>query len=77
MDSAKHQSEIARLMQQITRENEAAQQGLNGLARVASHESINARMQRSAEHILSLIEAGKHEEALTLLQAETWCAEEP
>lgn len=77
MDSAKHQSEIARLMQQITRENEAAQQGLTGLARVASHESINARMQKGAEYILGLIEAGKHEEAQALLHTETWCAEEP
>jgi ribosomal protein S3AE len=76
MDSAKQQSEIAKLMQQITRENEAAQQGLAGLARVASHESINARMQRSAERILDLIQAGKHEEAEALLYSEKWCAEE-
>jgi len=77
MHSTKHQSEIARLMEQIMRENEAAEQGLTGLAHVASHESINARMQRGAEYILGLIEAGKHEEAQTLLYAESWCAEEP
>ncbi len=72
----RNKSEVARFIRQTTREHEAAQQGLSGLARVASHESINARMRVSAEYILELIQAGKHEEAQALLCNETWSAEE-
>ncbi|GAC1364012.1 MAG: hypothetical protein NVS2B12_25320 [Ktedonobacteraceae bacterium] len=76
MDSMRNQSEVARFMRQVTREHEAGLQGLMGLASVSSHECINARMKRNAEHILELIHAGKHEEAQALLCTETWGAEE-
>ena len=76
MDSTTNQSEVAKFIQQTTKEHEAAQQGLSGLARVATHESINSRMKMSAEYILELIQAGKHEEAQALLYTETWSAGE-
>ncbi len=44
-----HGSEVARLMQQIEREYEAAMRGLTGLAITAPHEFITARMERIAE----------------------------
>ena len=39
-------SEVARLMQQIELETEAARQGLTGLAAVARHEFITAKYER-------------------------------
>lgn len=42
-------SEVARLMQQIELETEAARQGLMGLASVARHEFINAKY----EHLMA------------------------
>ena len=69
-------SEIANLRLRIELEEEAAQRGLCGPAIVASHESIAARMERGAERILQLIEAGKHEEALALMNTEMWGVEE-
>lgn len=67
------ESEIARLMRRITLEHEAAQYGLTGLALgTARHDFIIARMERGAERILQLIEEGKHDEAVTLMNTETW-----
>jgi len=65
-------SEVARLMRQIDLELEAAERGLRGFAITARHDLINARMQRGGEHILQLIDEGKHEEAQTLLNADNW-----
>ncbi len=69
-------SEVAYFRQQQALRDEAAQLGLSGFAITASHESITARMQRSAERILSLIDEGKHEEAKAMLNSEYWCAGE-
>ena len=69
-------SEIANLRLRIELEEEAAQRGLYGSAIVASHESILARVEPGAERILQLIEAGKHEEALALMNSEMWGVEE-
>jgi hypothetical protein len=65
-------SEVARVMQQIELELEAAQRGMNGFAITARHDFINARMQRGGEHILRLIDAGRHEEAQALMNTENW-----
>jgi hypothetical protein len=65
-------SEVARMMRQIDLELEAAQRSLYGFASTARHDFINARMQRGGEHILRLIEAGRHEEAQALMNAENW-----
>jgi|GEM_PF-881810 len=71
-----HTSEIASLRQRIELEEAAAVWGLYGPAIVASHESITARMERAAEHILHLVEAGKHEEAFALMNMPAWGVEE-
>jgi hypothetical protein len=67
-----NKSEIACLLQQIELEEEAAQRGLYGFAVVASHEIITARMERGAERILQLITEGKHDEAVALMNTESW-----
>jgi hypothetical protein len=69
-------SEIAYLCQRIELQEEAAIRGLYGPAIVASHESITARMERAAEHLLQLIEAGKHEEVFALMNTQAWGVEE-
>ena len=61
--------------QRIELEEEAARWGLYGLAVVASHEIITARMERGAERILRLITEGKHDEAVVLMNTETWGVE--
>jgi hypothetical protein len=70
-----NKSEIACLLQRIELEEEAARRGLYGFAVVASHEIITARMERGAEHILRLITEGKHDEAVALMNTETWGVE--
>ena len=71
-----NKSQVARFRQQQALEEEAAQQGLYGLAVVARHDLITARMERGAERILQLIKEGRHEEAQALMETETWGAEE-
>jgi hypothetical protein len=65
-------SEVACIMRQIDLELEAAQRGLHGFAATARHDFINARMQRGGEHLLRLIDEGKHEEAQALMNADNW-----
>ena len=60
-------SEVARLMQQIDLEYEAAQQGLEGMAITARHAFITARMERIAEHHHTLARLVDTQEARTLL----------
>jgi len=62
------QSEIARFRQQQAAEEEAARLGLSGLATVASHESIIARMEQDGEYLLQLFKQGRDEEAYELWQ---------
>ncbi len=69
-------SEVAQFREQQVLHEQAAQQGLSGLAVVANHESINARMERGAERILRLLRSGKQDEAVALMSDETWCDEE-
>src|SRR5579884_2056094 len=66
MEQTAGKSEVARLMQQIAAEEEAARRGLYGLAMAARHELITARMTRGAERVLRLIEEGRHAEAQAL-----------
>ena len=56
-------SEIARFRQQQALQEEAARQALYGLAAVASHETITARMEQETPYLLSLLEEGKLEQA--------------
>ncbi len=71
----REKSKVAQLMQQIVLQEEAAQRGLTGFAIVATHESITKRMELGAEHILRLITEGKHDEAVALMNTETWGVE--
>jgi hypothetical protein len=70
-----NKSEIACLLQRIELEEQSAQWGLYGLAIMASHELITARMERGAERILRLITEGKHDEAVALMSTESWGVE--
>ncbi len=69
-------SEIADFRHQQALQEEAAHQGLYGVAAVASHASITARMERSADYLLKLVEEGKHEEVAILMETPTWGLEE-
>jgi hypothetical protein len=69
-------SEIARFREQQALEEESGRQALTGYAITARHDFITARMQRGGERILQLIEQGKHEEALALMNTDYWGAEE-
>lgn len=66
-------SEVAKFRQEQALQEEAARQGLYGLAIVASHETITARMVIGAERILKLFQEGKQEEAVTLMSTTEWC----
>ena len=66
------ESVVARFKQEQALQEQAAQRGLYGVALVASHETITARMERGAERLLHLIEEGRHEEAKALFSTEEW-----
>jgi hypothetical protein len=71
---------IAHLRQQIDSEHEAAQRGLFGLASMATHRSITARMERAVQRLQALYDAGLEQEAQALLFSDTFyepCEEEP
>ena len=69
-------SEIARFREGQALEEDAARQALTGYAITARHDFITARMQRGGERILRLIEQGRHEEAVVLMNSDNWGAEE-
>jgi hypothetical protein len=72
MDESAGKSEVARFRQQQALEEEAARLALYGYAEVAKHDRIVARMELGGRRILRLIEEGKHEEALALMNTEHW-----
>lgn len=59
--------EVARLLRQIDLEYEAAQRGLNGLAAVARHQFITARMEAIGHFQSALEEMVGEQEAARLL----------
>ncbi len=63
---------IVQLRQQITSEQEAARQGVYGLACVAAHRSITARMEQAWQRLQALQEAGMEQEARALLTSDTF-----
>lgn len=67
-----HKSEIARLREQWALEEQAAGWARLGLAVLAPHDTINARIERGGRRILQLIDEGKHEEAQALMNTEWW-----
>ena len=69
-------SEIAYFYQQQALQEQAAQQGLSGVAIVANHKAITARMRPAAERIAGLLDEGKVDEALALMNKPMWGADE-
>jgi hypothetical protein len=71
MDALESKSEVARIMQQIELEYEAAQRGMYGFAAgTAKHEFITARMEnmgRCHEKLIALV--GEREATKALAQA--------
>jgi len=66
-------SEVARLMDLIRVEREAAERGLCGLAEgTARHAFLEARAARGADAILHLMQEGKHAEAIALMETPDW-----
>ena len=77
MAESESKSEVARLMQQITLEYEAAKRGMSGLAAgTARHDFIIARMEQGAERVLQLLREGKKAEARVLMCIDPWGIEE-
>ncbi len=69
-------SDVARRIRQIDQERESLQNALFGLASgMSRHDFIEARAARGADHILQLIEEGKHNEAIALMHTPDWGCE--
>ncbi len=75
MEEGTSKSEIARFREQQALK-ESARQALTGYTITARHDFITVRMQLGAEHILRLIDEGKHAEAQALMNTENWGVEE-
>ena len=64
-------SEVARLLQKIREEEEAARRGLEGYAAVSKHAFITARMEKVERYVDQLVEvAGSEEAAMQLIVAD-------
>jgi hypothetical protein len=61
------ESSVAQFRQQLALQEEAAYQGLYGVAAVARHDIITARMVQITLHLQHLEQEGKHEEAQAIL----------
>ena len=72
MEQAGGKSEVARFREQQALQEEAARLAVHGYAEVARHDRIIARMERGGRRILRLLEEGKQEEALALMNTEHW-----
>jgi hypothetical protein len=67
-------SEVATFRAEQALQEQAAWQGLYGLAAVARHDAIIARMDQQGERLLKLIAAGKHAEVARLMNTPDWGA---
>lgn len=70
-----HKSEVARFREQQALRDQSAQWGLSGVAIVANHASINARMEKGAERLLHLLKEGKQHEVIALMERPDWGAD--
>ncbi|MBA2288266.1 MAG: hypothetical protein H0W02_22555 [Ktedonobacteraceae bacterium] len=61
------ESEVARLRRLVEQEYEAARRGLEGLAIVANHEFINARMGAIERHHRRLVRLVGEEQAIQIV----------
>ena len=69
-------SEVAKFRQEQALQEQAVQHALYSFASVATHSSITARMERGAEHLLTLLEEGKYEQVAHLMETTAWALEE-
>jgi hypothetical protein len=69
------QSEVSQFRQEQQLQEQAAYQGLNGYATVASHPMIEAHMQQGAERLLQMLEEGKYYEVAVLMETTSWVLE--
>jgi hypothetical protein len=67
-----NQSEVARLREQIAQEYQAAESGLLGLASVARHRFIEARMHMIEGYRQQLTTLVGEKEAATILAQAVW-----
>jgi hypothetical protein len=72
MNEPAGKSEVALFRERQALEEQAARLALNGYAEVARHERITARMELGGQRILRLIDEGKHEEAMALMNTNHW-----
>ena len=70
-------SEIAYFRKQQALSEEAVQLGLNGYAEVARHERIIARMEQGPKPALKLLDEGRLEEAVAIMECDAWGMENP
>lgn len=66
-------SMIAQFRQEQAEQEASARLALYGIAAVATHQSITKRMMIGAERILQMIQEGKQEEAIRLMETRGWC----
>jgi hypothetical protein len=64
------QSEVARLREQITLEDEAAQHGLSGPALTVSHQFMTTRLEGIGEHVQERVQLVGAEKACALVFGE-------
>jgi hypothetical protein len=65
-------SEIAHFHQQQALSDQAAYNGLYGYRVVARHDFIEARLEQGADRIVRLMQEGKTEQAVALMNAPLW-----
>ena len=70
-----HKSEVAQFRERQAQEEQASRLGLYGPAIVANHNSITARLQLGAERITRLMQEGKMQEAVQLMDQPDWGAD--
>ncbi len=68
-------SEVAQFRERQAQEEQASRLGLSGLAIVANHDSITARLQQGADRVLQLVKQGKMQEAVQLMNRPDWGAD--
>ncbi|HEY4033030.1 MAG TPA: hypothetical protein VGL94_03595 [Ktedonobacteraceae bacterium] len=66
------QSEIARFREQQELQEQAAKNALYSFANVASHDAIEKRLEIGATKIVQLMQQGRVNEAMQIMQSPTW-----
>ncbi len=73
IEREKHtESEIAHFRETQELLDQSAQNGLYGFQMVARHDFIEARIEQGADRIVRLMQAGKIEQAVALMNAPMW-----